>query len=685
MAPVRSGVWRSLVELQAELLRGADARRLLDPFLALLIEHTGSASGFLGEVVSESGARLRFQLLAGSLTEGFQPFVDAVLSAAQRGSSGRLVKPSALPVPPGSFPLLLPLQNGEELVGMVGLTPPPAREDAELLSELQPMLSLGTLLLSGGRHEQRRRSQEAEHRLQQEELSHLRQVLAAVEEGLWDWNLQTRELRVSRRWLELLGYMQGELEPTFDTWKSLCHPEDLPEVEQLIAAHLEGYTPWCEFAYRARSKAGTWAWILSRARVVARDEKGLPLRMVGADVDITARKHSEERLRALFRAIPDLLFRIRGDGTFIDWNDGSPEPTALPSEAFMGKKIQNLPMPRPFIEQTLTNVNRVIRDGNLAVYEYELEKPQGVQRYEARVVRSGPDEAVCIVRNITDRKLMEERQGQLIRAEKLASLGQLAAGIAHEINNPVSYVSSNLRMLEKYIAGLLPLLQFQHELLEGTRGTEQSLSAEQLSRLRELWKKADVENLLSDLPEVIQESLTGTKRITEIVQSLRSFSREDSGSAQAVDLNAELESTLRMVWNELKYKCELVRDFGPLPPITCHPTQIAQVFTNLLVNASQAIETFGEIRIRTRQQDAEAVVEISDTGKGMTEETLSKLFTPFFTTKPRGQGTGLGLSISRDIILRHGGRIEVTSVPGKGSTFIVTLPTSGPAPRPPTT
>jgi PAS domain S-box-containing protein len=678
-------MWRSLVELQSEVLRGGDARRLLEPFLRLLLEHTGSGSGFLGEVISAPGAPRRLLVLAGNLPDGLQSLVDTALSTGQPVSSSRFQERSPAALEPAPSMLLLPLWSGADLVGLVGLAHPHAHEETGLLPELQPLLTVGVSLLAGWRHEQQRRANETEHLLQQEELGHLKQVLASVEEALWDWNLRTRELRVSRRWLELLGYAPGELEPSIAMWQSLCHPEDLPEVKQLIAAHLEGYTPWCEFAYRARTKAGTWVWILTRGRVVARDDKGLPVRMVGADVDITARKDSEERLRALFRAIPDLLFRIRADGTFIDWNDGSPEPTTLPPEAFMGKKIQNLPMPRSFIDLTLNNVHRVIRGGNLAVYEYDLDIPsRGTQRYEARAVRSGPDEAVCIVRNITDRKLMEERQGQLIRAEKLASLGQLAAGIAHEINNPVSYVSSNLRMLEKYISGLLPLLELQRALLEESAGTQQGLSAEHLSRLRERWNQADVDNLLADLPEVIQESLTGTRRITEIVQSLRSFSREDSGTPQAVDLNTELESTLRMVWNELKYKCELVRDFEPLPPVTCHPTQIAQVFTNLLVNAAQAIENFGEVRIRTRHQASEAVVEISDTGKGMSEETLSKLFTPFFTTKPRGQGTGLGLSISRDIIHRHGGRIEVRSVPGKGSTFIVYLPIAGAVLRRPT-
>jgi two-component system NtrC family sensor kinase len=689
MHRARGDLWRALVELQSELMRGGDARLLLDKLLTLLIDHTESTHGFLGEVLPSPGASPRFQPLTSSPSHwmdelqalpGLRSLVDAALKTGQPVSSSRLAdRVGATPAPGVSHLdslLVLPLRSGNDIVGLAGLAHSRGEADARLITELQPALLVGGNLLAGWRTELQRREQETAHRLRQADLEQLKPVLASVEEGLWEWKVLTRELRVSRRWRELLGYAEGELEPTVAMWKTVCHPEDLPEATQLIQAHLEGHTPQLEFAYRARRKDGQWAWILSRARVATRDSQGTPVRVVGTDVDITARKHSEERLRVLFRALPDLLFRIRADGTFIDWNDGTAEPTALPPEAFLGKKIQSLPFSSSFIEQTLTNVQYAIREGRLTIYEYELEKQgQGVQRYEARLVRSGPDEAACIVRNITERGLMEERQAQLIRAEKLASLGQLAAGIAHEVNNPLSYVMSNLRTLEQHVSGLLPLLGLQHELLQGREGEHLTLSGEQLTRLRELWAQGDMETLIGELPEVIQESLTGTRRITEIVQSLRSFSREDMSTPQSVDLNSELESTLRMVWNELKYKCEVIRELGPLPRVLCHPTQIAQVFTNLLVNAAQAHETFGKIRIRTRHQDGEAVVEISDTGKGMAPETLSKLFTPFFTTKPRGQGTGLGLSISRDLITRQGGRIEVQSEPGKGSTFTVSLPT----------
>jgi signal transduction histidine kinase len=220
----------------------------------------------------------------------------------------------------------------------------------------------------------------------------------------------------------------------------------------------------------------------------------------------------------------------------------------------------------------------------------------------------------------------------------------------------------------------MPMLRLQGELLALPEPESPVPGAELREQLREQWKREDVDFILGDMPELIEESLAGTRRVIEIAHSLRSFAREDSGEPQLVDVNAELASTLKIVWNELKYKCEVKRDFGPLPPVSCHPTQLAQVFTNLLVNAAHAIETRGEIRIRTRHEGNEVVVEISDTGKGMTQETLSKLFTPFFTTKPRGQGTGLGLSVSYGIITRHKGRIAVQSEPGKGSTFIIHLP-----------
>ncbi len=697
-----SPLTRSLLELQTDFLQGGDRQRVLDRWLALLLQEVGSELGLIGVGQHTDGAALWPRILASKPSgwadarwevpvwralgepeaRSLQSLVaraletgEAVLAEEAWPASGTA---SQAPQPPisGCF-RVLPLQAGGMRVGFVGFTYHSSVGTAEASESLQLLLSVGGNLLRGWSHVPQAQAPLAALSLQ-EELVRVRQLLSSIEEDLWLWNPTTGELLPSRRWLESLGYAKGEVEPTFDGWKRLCHPEDLPDTEHSLRELAVGTTPHAEVEYRARSKNGEWAWFRSRARVAARDEQGRAIRVVGTDSDLTAMKRSEERLSALLQAIPDLIFRQRGDGTFIDFSCSTPEQTLLRPEDFVGRNIRDLPMPQLLIDLTFVNLERVLRDGTLAVYDYEMEMPGGRQSYEARMVRSGPDEAVSIIRNVTDRRLVEERQAQLIQAEKLASLGQMAAGLAHEINNPVSYVASNLRALEGYALAVGPLLRMLREIVKAPGTGPHTLPAEQLARMRQLWEQGDLDELLSDMPELIQESLTGTRRIKEIAQSLRTFAREDDGQPQSMDLNEELESTLRMVWNELKYKCEVKRDFGRLPRITGFPTQLVQVFTNLLLNAAHAIESRGEIHIRTRQEGDEAVVEISDTGKGMTAETLSKIFTPFFTTKPRGQGTGLGLSISRDLITRHGGRIDVRSEPGKGSTFILHLPITPP-------
>jgi two-component system NtrC family sensor kinase len=694
---------RSLLELQTDFLRGGDRQRALDRWLTLLLEETGGEPGLLGVECHASGAAPQRQVLASHppgwvdarwelpgwrvpgdpQPRSLQSLVAWALETGQPVSAEGAMPPPGSPplstdkVIPGCF-RILPLLAGDTRVGFVGFTHRSGRGIPQASENLRLLLSVGGGLLRGWHGVPPAQAPLAAPPVQAE-VEKLRQTLASVEEDLWLWNPSTQELRMSRNARARLGYAEGEVEPTFEGWKRLCHPEDLPRIEHSLRELVAGTTPHAEFEYRARSKKDEWAWFRSRARVAARDEQGRPTHVVGTDTDLTSMKGSEERLSALLQAIPDLIFRQREDGTLLDFSCSTAEMTLLRPEDFIGRNMRDLTsIPQHLIDLTFTQLERVLRDGIVAVYDYELDMPFGRQSYEARMVRSGPNEAVSIIRNVTDRRLVEERQAQLIQAEKLASLGQMAAGLAHEINNPVSYVSSNLRALEGYALAVGPLLRMLRELVKAPGAEPVTVTAEQLARMRQLWEQGDLEELLSDMPELIQESLTGTRRIKEIANSLRSFAREDDGKPQPVELNEELESTLRMVWNELKYKCEVKRDFGQLPRITGFPTQLVQVFTNLLLNAAHAIESRGEIHIRTRQEGEEVVVEISDTGKGMTEETLSKLFTPFFTTKPRGQGTGLGLSISRDIVTRHGGRITVRSQPGQGSTFTLYLPISPP-------
>jgi PAS domain S-box-containing protein len=366
----------------------------------------------------------------------------------------------------------------------------------------------------------------------------LRQTLASVEAGLWDLHLSTQEFRASRRWLELLGYAEGELEPTLSAWKRLYHPEDLPRLERCLQEHQEGRSPLAEFMYRARHKDGRWVWLLSRVRAVSHEEGGRPVRLLGTEVNITA----------------------------------------------------------------------------------------------------------C------------------------------TSNIAFELNSPASYLMTLLGALREYFQELQPVLQAHREFMQSGVEVNPGAQSERLAGLRELLAGQRLEEILQDIPEILQDSLMATLRIQEIVQHLRTSPMQNSGKLQLVDLNVELESSLKLVWGVMRDRCEIKREYGTLPSVACLPSQLAQVFTHLLVNAAQAIEDRGVIRIRTWRDGDEIAVEISDTGKGMTPETLAKLATPFFTTR-RG-GRGMGLYTSYSIISSLKGRIEVQSEPGQGTAFTIRLPLS---------
>jgi two-component system NtrC family sensor kinase len=267
---------------------------------------------------------------------------------------------------------------------------------------------------------------------------------------------------------------------------------------------------------------------------------------------------------------------------------------------------------------------------------------------------------------------LEEAQSQLLQSEKMASIGQLAAGVAHEINNPVGFVSSNLGSLRRYVEPLLALVRLYGKLDLSSQPPEFS------KQIRQLQEQADLEFIHEDLPQLLKESDEGLSRVKKIVQDLKDFSRVDQSDWQEADLNSGLESTLNVVRHEIKYKAEVSKDFAELPLVRCLAGQLNQVFMNLIVNAAHAIHQRGEIHLRTRREGEWVCVEVSDNGCGMNPELQRRIFDPFFTTKPVGQGTGLGLSLSFSIIKKHGGRIELESAPGKGSCFKVWLPVRGP-------
>ncbi|WP_153752804.1 MULTISPECIES: ATP-binding protein [Xanthomonas] len=264
-------------------------------------------------------------------------------------------------------------------------------------------------------------------------------------------------------------------------------------------------------------------------------------------------------------------------------------------------------------------------------------------------------------------------QEKLLQSEKMASIGQLAAGVAHEINNPIGYVHSNLGSLQEYLRSLFTLIEAYERAL---RAPDPKALIPEIDDIR---NRFDIDFISRDLPQLMAESREGIERVTRIVRDLKDFSysgREESW--KLVDLHSGLESTINIIWNELKYKVTLERHYGNLPLVECLPSELNQVYMNLLLNAGQAIGERGTIVVSTGQDGEEVWIEFKDSGAGIAADLLQRIFDPFFTTKPVGSGTGLGLSISYGIVNKHHGRIDVSSVVGEGSTFRIVIPVRQP-------
>jgi PAS domain S-box-containing protein len=307
-----------------------------------------------------------------------------------------------------------------------------------------------------------------------------------------------------------------------------------------------------------------------------------------------------------------------------------------------------------------TNAEEALRESRDKLEERVQERTAELQTANSTLLAEKSRQEVLI-------KKLEEAHNQLLQSEKMASIGQLAAGVAHEINNPVGFVSSNLGTLQRYVANLLKLLA-AYELVEG------SLADSVLQEINQVKKEIDATYLREDIGNLLTESLGGLQRVKRIVQDLKDFSHVDESEWQKADLEQGLDSTLNVVWNELKYKAKVVKEYRNIPQIECFAPQLNQVFMNLLINAVHSITDQGQITIRTGYDDENIWVEVEDTGKGIKPEHMDRIFEPFFTTKPVGKGTGLGLSLSYGIVHKHGGRIEVKSELGKGSVFRVVLP-----------
>jgi two-component system NtrC family sensor kinase len=270
---------------------------------------------------------------------------------------------------------------------------------------------------------------------------------------------------------------------------------------------------------------------------------------------------------------------------------------------------------------------------------------------------------------------LKHTQAKLVHTEKLASLGQLAAGVAHEINNPIAFIKSNLATLTEYVAAYQSLIEHYDEYVEHSSELVTRSDLKDLKQKIETIKsKEDLEYINNDIESLLTETIVGTNRVSIIVAGLRDFSHRDNGELEQVDMNECIESALTIANNQVKYKCKVKKELSPLPLLACNKGKMNQVLLNFIINASQSIVNEGTITIRSIPKENEVIIEISDDGEGIKKENINKLFDPFFTTKPVGQGTGLGLSISHGIIEEHHGYITVESEVGVGTTFQVHLP-----------
>ena len=256
---------------------------------------------------------------------------------------------------------------------------------------------------------------------------------------------------------------------------------------------------------------------------------------------------------------------------------------------------------------------------------------------------------------------LQHSNRQVLQSEKMAGIGQLAAGVAHEINNPLGFVFSNIKTLSNYITSLFKIID--------TAAIDCKSQA-----LQNAMSELEYDYIKTDLTELLEESEEGLERVKKIIVSLKDFSHIDEEAFAPADLHKCIETTLSVAQNEIKYKAEIIREFGELPLIDCIASQINQVIMNITVNAAHAIQEFGSIHIRTGTQDHKAWIEIEDNGEGIPEHIINRIFEPFYTTKPIGKGTGLGLSLSQTIIEKHNGLLEVESTPGRGTKFKIWLP-----------
>ncbi|MEG5000304.1 PAS domain-containing protein [Microcoleus sp. B4-D4] len=554
--------------------------------------------------------------------------------------------------------------------------------------------------------------------------SRFRSLVANIPGVVYRWECDFSTSFISDAVYLLAGYHAADfispLEMGSRTFVSIIYQEDLAKVEATIRQSIESKQSY-NLEYRLLAADNTVKWVWDKGSPVF-DADGSVFCLDGVILDISDRYYAQEalhqktsELEAVFLALPDLYFRLNADGVILDYLSGNYADLYLSPEHFVGKRMADI-LPVNVASQFDLAMVEVSENRTPVNLEYSLPMPAGEETYEARLLPLNSNQAIVIARNITKRKQAESQlkdkntqleqtlkqlgktQAQLIHAEKMSSLGQLVAGIAHEINNPVSFIYGNIIHASLYANNLLQLCTLYQEHYP-----------EPVAAIANFAEEIEVEFMKEDFPHLLTSIQTGADRIREIVLSLRNFARLEESDIKRVDIHEGIDSALLILQHKFKENgrnrpIEIIKEYGTLPQVECYAGQLNQVFMNILSNAIDALASVRNrkwelpsptdvqrqnstslplgcdalplIRIRTEVLENNWVaIAISDNGAGMAESVKSRIFDPFFTNKPVGKGTGLGLSISYQIVVeRHRGALRCISVPGEGTEFAIEIP-----------
>jgi two-component system, NtrC family, sensor kinase len=514
-------------------------------------------------------------------------------------------------------------------------------------------------------------------------------LMDAVPDTIYFQDTQCRFMRINKAQAKMLGV--GDPREAIGKTDFDFFPADFAqacyEAEQKLLRSGEAIID----AEQKLTKADGQVQWLSSTEVPIRDDEGTMLGYVGISRDITERKRAEERLRraeenfrSLVSNIPDVAWTLAADGrfAFISPNIEKVSGYTLEEVQAKGARFFFESVHPDDVVRVRSAVHALFKSGQAYDVECRVRRKTGEwiwvhDRALSTYEKAGVQYADGLLSEITERKRMEI---ELRQAQKLEAVGQLAAGIAHEINTPIQFVGDNIRFFQDAFRDLERLLMSYEELRREAAGR---VDTELLEGLAQAERQTDWEYLKGEVPKALEQTLDGVSRVSRIVRAMKDFSHVGRGGEKAAaDLNRALESTLVVARNELKYVADVETEFGDIPPVVCNLGDLNQVFLNLLVNAAHAVGDVvkgtgnrGRIRVRTCQEGNRVVVAINDTGAGIPEEIREKIFEPFFTTKEVGKGTGQGLTLARNVVVeRHGGSLTFESEVGRGSTFFVRLP-----------